>query len=360
MPGRLTQLGASSTVGRASHSRHNVRAVIAFQCCTRTACRGTEAKTDAMNHAGDRLDALVIGGGPAGLTAAIYLARFGRRFGVIDADESRAASIPESHNIPFFGDGIPGSSILARIRGHAGQYDISPLAASVTSLVREGTGFLAEARMKDGGTRSISARRILLATGSRDIEPRLPDLPDAVRRGLVRYCPICDGFESRDRRIAVIGHGARGLAEATFIARTYSNDVSLLSLGERLQLSPEDLKLAKRHGICLVEDAVVGLDVRDGRIAAMHTGGGTELRFDLLYSALGLHYRTELAAGLGAHLDDSGSLTVDEHGMTSVSGLYAAGDIVRGLDQIVVGMGQAAIAATHIHNHCELPLDGEV
>ncbi|MDB5380170.1 MAG: pyridine nucleotide-disulfide oxidoreductase [Rubritepida sp.] len=308
----------------------------------------------------ESLDALVIGGGPAGLTAAIYLARFRRRFAVIDAGESRAAGIPESHNIPFFGEGIQGSGILARIRAHAGQYGVTPLAATVTSLVREGAGFAAEIRTRDGGRHLIAARRILLATGSRDVEPALPDVPDAVRRGLVRYCPICDGFESRGQRIAVIGHGARGLAEAIFIARTYSQDVSLLSLGEKLQLSPEELDAAERHRIRLVEDAIAELDVRDDRIAALRTGGGAELRFDLLYSALGLHYRTELAVGLGAERDGSGALTVDEHGRTSVAGLYAAGDIVRGLDQIIVGMGQAAIAATHIHNHCELPLDGEV
>jgi thioredoxin reductase (NADPH) len=312
-----------------------------------------------MTLGSDRLDALVIGGGPAGLAAAIYLARFKRRFAVIDAGESRAACIPESHNIPFFGEGISGSGILARIRTHAGQYGVKPVAATVMSLARDGDGLKAELRMSDGGHRQVAARRILLATGSRDIEPCLPDVPDAVRRGLVRYCPICDGFESRDQRIAVIGHGARGLAEAAFVARTYSDDVSLLSLGEKLRLSPEELAIAKRHGIRLVEEAIAGLDIRDGRIAALRTGGGAELRFDLLYSALGLHYRTELAVGLGAQRDDSGALTVDEHGMTSVPGLYAAGDIVRGLDQIVVGMGQAAIAATHIHNHCELPLDGE-
>ncbi|WP_424813172.1 NAD(P)/FAD-dependent oxidoreductase [Roseococcus sp. YIM B11640] len=307
---------------------------------------------------GGGLDALVIGGGPAGLTAALYLARFRRRFAVIDAGESRAAYIPESHNIPFFGEGIPGGAILARIRANACRYGVSPLAATVTSLTCDGEGWAAELRMPDGGQRRMAARRVLLATGSRDIEPCLPDLPDAVRRGLVRYCPICDGFESREQRIAVIGLGARGLAEAAFIARTYSDDVSLLSLGQRLRLTADELALARRHRIRLVEEAVTGLDVRGGRIAALRTGGGAELRFDLLYSALGLHYRTALAAGLGARCDDAGALIVNEHGMTSVPGLYAAGDIVRGLDQIVVGMGHAAIAATHIHNHCELPLDG--
>jgi thioredoxin reductase (NADPH) len=95
-----------------------------------------------------------------------------------------------------------------------------------------------------------------------------------------------------------------------------------------------------------------------GLTAAIYLGRFRR-RFDLLYSALGLRYRNGLAVALGAERDMSGALEVDSHMRTTVPGLYAAGDIVRGLDQIVVGMGHAAIAATHIHNHCELPTEDE-
>ena len=305
------------------------------------------------------LDALIIGGGPAGLTAAIYLARFKRRFRLVDAGSSRADWIPESHNIPFFGDGIRGPDIVARARSHAERYGVRPVAGHVEALERHEGGFAAQVREDTGERRLLRARRVVLATGAVDMEPDLPDLPGAVRRGLVRYCPICDGFESRDRRIAVIGHGAQGLGEAAFIARTYSNDVSLLSLGQPLALDEEGMALARRHNIRLVEQPVAALEVDGGRIAAIRTGDGAVLRFDLLYSALGLHYRNELGLALGAAHDRSGALTVDSHNRTSVGGLYAAGDIVRGLDQIVVGMGHAALAATHIHNHCELPTEDE-
>jgi thioredoxin reductase (NADPH) len=305
----------------------------------------TKAQNQAnpMTHAEPEpeavLDALVIGGGPVGLTAAIYLARFKRRFRLVDSNASRASWIPESHNIPFYG--------------------VRPIAGHVEALERHGGGFAAQVQEETGERRLLRARRVVLATGAVDMEPDLPDLPDAVRRGLVRYCPICDGFESRDQRIAVIGHGAQGLGEAAFIARTYSNDVSLLSLGQPLGLDAEGLALAERHGIRLIEQPVAGLDVDQGRIAAIRTGDGAVMRFDLLYSALGLQYRSELGLALGAEHDKSGALMVDAHNQTSVRGLYAAGDIVRGLDQIVVGMGHAALAATHIHNHCELPTEDE-
>ena len=103
---------------------------------------------------------------------------------------------------------------------------------------------------------------MVLATGAVDIEPDLPDLPNAVQRGLVRYCPICDGYESRDGKIAVIGHGDAGMGEAIFIARTYSRDVTLLTLGKDLELTRIERARLDEHGIKIVEDA--GRDAGDG------------------------------------------------------------------------------------------------
>jgi thioredoxin reductase (NADPH) len=306
----------------------------------------------------DLLDCLIVGGGPAGLTAALYLARFRRRALLVDGGAPRAAWIPASHNIPVF-RAISGRDILARQTAHAREYGAGMLAGAVTGLRKQPDGFAADIVIEGGATRALRARRVLLATGAVDVEPGLPDLPDAVRRGLVRYCPICDGYESRDRRIAVIGRGDRGMGEAIFIARTYSDNVTLLTLGEPMGLDAEQRERLAAHCVKIVEEPVAALEVRQGRIAALRTGGGTEHRFDVLYSALGLHYRSELAVTLGARHDPSGALETDLHNQTTVKGLYAAGDIVRGLDQIVVGMAHAAIAATHIHNRCELPTEDE-
>jgi thioredoxin reductase (NADPH) len=204
----------------------------------------------------------------------------------------------------------------------------------------------------------VVARRILLATGAVDIEPDLPDMPNAVQRGLVRYCPICDGFEARHKKIAVIGQGDHGMGEAMFIARTYTCDVTLLTLGRPMELSGDQRRELADHGINIVEEPIEALDVQDDRIAALRSGG-REHRFDVLYSALGLRYRSDLALALGAERDPDGALLVDSHCQTTVKGLYAAGDVVRGLDQIVLGMGHAATAATHIHNRCEMPTEDE-
>ncbi len=310
------------------------------------------------DDAPDLIDCLVIGGGPAGLTAVLYLARFNRRFLLVDTGASRAEWIPASHNIPVFADGIAGPEILARQRDHLARYGASPVVGTVTSLEKTRECFRAEVQLEDGGTRLVTARRALIATGSTDVEPDLPDLPNAIQRGLVRYCPICDGYEAAGKRIAVIGHGSHGMGEAIFVARTYSRDVTLLTLGEPMELGPDQQRELDEHGITIVREPVTAIEMENERIAAVRARG-VEHRFEVLYSALGLNRRSELALAMGAEHDGSGALLVDEHNQTTVRGLYAAGGAVRGLDQIVVAMGHAAIAATHIHNRCELPTEEE-
>jgi thioredoxin reductase (NADPH) len=177
-----------------------------------------------------------------------------------------------------------------------------------------------------------------------------------VRQGLLRYCPICDGYEARGQRIGVIGHGARGLGEALFMARTYGSDVTLLTLGT--PLAGEDRPKPAEHGIAVIETPLAALEMAGGQITAVGQDGSRHA-FDTLYSALGLEVRSGLARALGAEHDAEGALTVDAHGQTSLRGLYAAGDVARGLNQIVVAMGQAAIAATAIHNRCHLPTNDE-
>src|ERR687893_173116 len=134
--------------------------------------------------------------------------------------------------------------------------------------------FMAFVEASDGGTRQIWARRVLLATGAIDIEPDLPDLPNAVQRGLVRYCPICDGYEARDKKIAVIGYGDRGLGEAAFVARTYSRDVTLLTLGQGIDLDCSQRERIAKHGIKVVHEPVATLEIEGDRITAMRTGSG--------------------------------------------------------------------------------------
>ena len=285
------------------------------------------------------LDCLIIGGGPAGLTAAIYLARYRRRACLIDDGASRAALIPESHNYPGF-KGIAGPELLTRLREQALQYGATFETGRVIALHRSPDGFIAEY-----GHLEIRSRMVLLATGLIDESPRIEGLRAGIYDGAIRYCPICDGFEAMDRRIGVIGSLEDAGRKALFL-RTYSRDVVVF---ETAAESSVDI----RHALSKAGVRIVSKPVRvecNGSTVSVATEDGTAHEVDILYPALGCTVRSELATALGASADETGNLLVDQVQQTTVEGLYAAGDVASDLHQINVGTAHAAIAATDIHN----------
>lgn len=291
------------------------------------------------------LDALVVGGGPAGLAAGVYLARYRRRLLVVDAGDSRLAWIPRSRNVPGYPDGIPGRELLARLRDHAGRYQVPLLGGRAVVLEGEDGDF--GVRLDDG--RRLHARTVLLATGARDVEPDLPGLRDSLASGTVRYCPVCDGFETAGQRVAVLGPGAHGAREALFLSG-FANQVSWLALGRQAEVAPDLLARLRARGVLLVAQRPLHMRSVPGQGVQVAFDDGRTLDFDTLYPALGLQHASQLGAGLGAALRENGQLAVDEHQQTTVPGLYAAGDVSAGLNQIAVAWGQAAIAATAMHN----------
>lgn len=291
-------------------------------------------------------DCLIVGAGPAGLIAAIYLARFRRRIKVIDAGSSRAALIPVSHNYPGFPDGISGDELLGRLRAQAKRYGVEITDGVVDRIGKQQDGSF----IGSHGGASVVAHTVLLATGVVDIEPALPNVNDAVRHGYIRHCPICDGYEVIDQKVAVIGHGASLVREALFI-RHFTADLTILGLGRELGIGDPDREKLRAAGIRIVEEPIAEISIERGRISALRGESGAIHRFDTLYSALGTKVRSDLARELGVDCDEQGDLLVEpRHLQTSVSGLYAAGDVVNGLNQISVAAGHAAIAATAIHN----------
>jgi thioredoxin reductase (NADPH) len=286
------------------------------------------------------LDCLIIGGGPAGLTAATYLARFRRNALLIDDGGSRARLIPETHNYPGF-LGISGVKLLAHLRAQAEENGARLQAGRVEALRKADGAFVARV-----GGRDLRARRVLLATGIVDESPALPGMKDAIYRGALRFCPVCDGFEARDERIAVLGPLRTAAGKARFL-RTYSRDVVLLPTEEPERDSEVAGALIK-DGIEL-ERRVVDIDRSGDKITAV-CADGERLTVDVLYPALGCDVRSELAVALGARCNDIGNIYADDKQRTSVDGLYAAGDVVTDLHQISVATGHAAVAATAIHN----------
>jgi thioredoxin reductase (NADPH) len=286
------------------------------------------------------LDAVIIGAGPAGLTAASYLGRFHRKALLIDSGASRAQWIPESHNIPGFPRGIGGPVLLSELREQAIRYGADIRPGRVDAVERLERGF----RVRVGAD-SVFSRFVLLATGVQDHLPELVGAEEAVLRSLLRICPICDAFEATGKRIAVVGSGDHGDREAMFL-RTYSDHVTLIHVGNARSADAD--RALENAGVALIETSLEALEIESDRLA-LRTSDGLSF-FDVFYTALGCTPRNHLAKDLGASVDENGALRVSPHQQTSVPGIYAAGDNVRGLNQIVVAAAEAAVAATDIHN----------
>jgi thioredoxin reductase (NADPH) len=291
-----------------------------------------------------KADCLVVGAGPAGLLAAVYLARFRREVTLIDGGQSRCSLIPRSNNVPGFEDGVSGNELLGRMREQAGRFDIMIEKTCVERLDRTAYGF--SARCKSGEV--VDASAVILATGIVDCHPDISGWRTALAQGDLRYCPICDGYEAIKRSIAVIGSVQKVVRRALFV-RTYSDNVSALKIDADETWSDEEQRLLERAGVRMHTAHVIRLDKR-GELLTAIMSDGREFPFDVVYPAMGAHVRSELATTIGADHDEAGFLKVNGSQETTVKGLYAIGDVVSDLHQISVAFGHAAVAACSVHN----------
>jgi thioredoxin reductase (NADPH) len=286
-------------------------------------------------------DCLIIGAGPAGLTAATYLARFRRNIVVLDGGRSRARWIPASHNCPGFPFGVAGNELLARYRTHAQKYGATIVETQVKTLLKQDDGFIAS-----DGKGEWRARHAILATGVVDRGPDMANVEDAIHRGVVRLCAVCDGYEARDEVIGVLAPAADALDHAEYL-RTFSRRVVALVMDASGVVDRALRERAERAGVTLYP-APERLSLSDKGCRADFANGST-LHLDTLYPVLGADAQSGLVSALDARLDDGGELQVDKRMHTSVDGLYAIGDVVSGLNQISVAVGHAALAASAVH-----------
>ena len=294
-------------------------------------------------------DTLVIGGGPGGLTAAIYLRRFTRNIVVVDKGNSRLCLIPVSHNYPGFPEGVPGSQLLANLTSQLKNYGGSVLPGEITALRLEDGRFVADYLDDAGDTRQIRALTVLMATGVADAGLPIENWNEAVQAGAVRLCPVCDGYDVMDRRIAVVTNETNPVGHALFM-RSFSADVTLFDRGKESMLNDDERRQVEAAGVRYIESPLLGVTMSPDMRPILNTADGESREFDVFYPMLGESARSKLACELGAETGDCDKLVVDDHQRTSVPGLYAIGDVVQGLNQIAVAAGQAAIAATTIHN----------
>jgi thioredoxin reductase (NADPH) len=287
-------------------------------------------------------DCVIVGAGPAGLTSAIYLARYRRNILVFDTGESRASLIPKTHNYPGFPNGISGRDLLNQLRCQASEYGISVTPTAVTCI----SGSIGHFAITSEAI-NASTSRVILATGLIDNALDVPGSEHAVQSGAIRYCPICDGFEASEKRIAVVGAIDDTCKKALFL-RTYSAHVSTVS-SEHVEGTNSATSKLTSAGVTILNSKLVSID-QSGPDQTLVLEDGRREVCDVIYPVLGCTVRSELLAPFGATHNDVGCLEVDPHQQTSIPGVYAVGDVVSDLHQISVGTGHAAIAATHIHN----------
>lgn len=286
-------------------------------------------------------EVLVIGGGPAGLTAALYLARYDRRVGLFDAGQGRSTWPQMNYNYPGFPDGISARELRARLREQvAGYAQVALLDQPVEAMAKQGTGFAARSA---GG--EWHGQAVILCTGVVDHWPRFEGWEEYVGRSMF-WCLTCDGYSSRGMRLVVAGNTSEAACTALQLQR-FTPHVVLLTNSEENHISPLQSEWLKAAGIPVVHDRIESVVGHEGLFEAIFTAGGMCIELDRLFSQQGASPRNKLALDLGVEVNDLGYIVVDTEQKTNVEGVYAAGDVT-GLHshQVVTAAHEGAQAAS--------------
>lgn len=285
------------------------------------------------------VDVVVVGGGPAGLAAASWLARYRRLVLVVDSGEHRSDRVEAAHGYLGRDPQVPGE-LLARGREEVLAYPTARWAWDrVAAIARRSDGRF-DVRLERAGR--LLARRIVLACGVVDERPPVPGIEEHYGAS-VFHCPSCDGYEARDRDVVALGWSEQLGGFATLLLG-WARSVTVVTGGLRFAGDDVTRRLLDRHGIEILEEKVTELVGGRGDLRAVRLASGRELPCSLAFFSVDHHPRVELATSLGCDLDDEGYVRVNDCGETSVEGVYAAGDIVPGLQLSLVAAATGVVA----------------
>ena len=293
--------------------------------------------------ASERYDVAVVGGGPAGLSAALWLARYLHKVVVVDSGDPRNW---ETRGINgYLGhQGIRSPELRRLGRSECEQYGAQFVSGIVDTAANE-TGEVFAICLRGG--RIIEARRILLAIGIRDVWPDIPGL-DQCYGETVHVCPDCDGYETRDKKTIVIGTGRKAVGMALALT-TWTKEIVICTNGEPPDLKQELLDILKPLNIPVLDSAITCVLSRNKEIRGVELEGGMSLDCERLYFAIGQYPSDDLGSQLGCKRDEIGRLVIDEHNHTSVRNVYAAGDVAGRAQLAIAAAASGAIAAVAIH-----------
>ena len=284
------------------------------------------------------VDALVVGGGPSGLAAASWLARFRRRVLVVDSGEHRADKVEHSHG--YLGrDPQTPRELLARGRQEVLAYPNAAITSDVVESAEPAPrGFAVS--LRDGGL--VVAHKLVLACGVADAKPEVPGLEEHYGAS-VFHCPACDGYEAKDRDVVALGWSEHLSGFATTLLG-WARSVTVVTAGERFRGDDVCRALLERHGVAVLEARVTELVGRRGDLRSVRLETGQVLPCSLAFFSVAHQPRTELARSLGCEIDDEGYVVVNDCGMTTVDGVYAAGDLVPGLQLTAIATAKGVVA----------------
>jgi thioredoxin reductase len=290
-----------------------------------------------------RFDIAVVGGGPAGLCAALWLARYLHKVVVVDSGDPRNW---ETRGINgFLGhQGIRPPELRAIGRDECAKYGVRFVGGIVDTAVNE-TGELFAICLRDGTT--IEAQRILLAIGIKDFWPTIPGLEKCYGE-TVHVCPDCDGYETRDKKTVVVGVGRKAVGMALALT-TWTRQIVICTNGELPDMDQQLLDQLKALNIPVLDQLIKCVLSKESEIRGIELDGGMSLDCERLYFAIGQYPADDLGAQLGCKRDQMGRLVIDERNHTSVSNVYAAGDIAQGPQLAIAAAASGAIAAIAIH-----------
>jgi thioredoxin reductase (NADPH) len=295
-------------------------------------------------------DVTVVGGGPAGLTAALYTARLGHSTKVINRGGGRAAMMLDTHNVIGVTEDVSGneflSTAISQIQSYGADYERGKVEA-VERVEGEGSGDSENDLFHlTAGDTEVLAKQVIFATGFSDVRPD-PPLP-RTGRGL-HWCLHCDAYMFVDEPVFVMGTG-EATAHVAMIMLNFTPEVDILTRGEEIEWSEETDEQVRAHPIDIVEEELAGMNKRDdGWLESLEFEDGSRREYTGGFPMYGSDYNNELAASLGCDTNDDGTVAVDDHGRTSVDGVYAVGDLIAGHNQIPVAMGEGAKAGISIH-----------
>jgi thioredoxin reductase len=300
----------------------------------------------------DLYDVIIVGGGPAGLSASIVLGRCRRRVLVCDMGQPRNQASRAVHCL-LGHEGTAPSELLAKARVELARYESVTLCPSgVVKIVPCGNQFSVVSA--DGVT--LNARKVLIATGLTDVVPRLQGVEGLYGRS-VHHCPYCDGYEHRDQPLAVYGVGDKGAGLALMMMQ-WSRDVILCTEGPAQVSSTMQARL-NEHGIAVCSERIAKLEgTEDGALQRIHLQSGEVLKRSAMFFTTGCRQSSDLSAVLGCERDEKGGIVTDPvTEESSIRGVYVAGDASRDVLLVAVAIAEGAKAGVAI-NRALLQEDG--